>query len=215
MDVRRIAMRAAATVAVTAAAGLLLAACATRGSGAQSPTDRTGERSAGLTASAATLVRTFRPYDSDGHLTVAVGHRTSGHCWEGSLAAPAATTYRCLAGNAILDPCFASAAAAHPAKVACFTDPWSKATLLTLTHRLPSQHQPPARPWAAVLADGARCIAATGTAPFVHGVGLGYACSDGTWAALRGVGSSHVHALVGREGGHTLHRTSVTTLWHA
>lgn len=207
-------MRAAVTVAVTAAAGLLLAACATSGSAAHGPADRTGDRSAGLTAAAATLYRTFRPYDSNGHLTVPVAHRSGGHCWETSLAAPAGNTYRCLAANVILDPCFAAPATTHPTTLACFTDPWSKATLLTLTRKLPAAQQLSARPWAAVLADGTRCVAATGTAPFVHGVGLGYACADGTWAALRGVGSAHVQALVGREGGHTVHRTSVTTIWH-
>jgi hypothetical protein len=207
-------MRAAVTVAVTAAAGVLLAACAAGGSAAHRPADRAGARSAGLTSAKATLVRTFDPYDSDGRLTVAVRHRVRGHCWESSLAAPASDSYRCLAGNAILDPCFTSSASTtRPATLACFTSPWSKATVLRLTHKLPAPQQLPDRPWAVVLAKGTRCVAATGTAPFVRGVGLGYQCADGTWAALRGVHSAHVHALVGRENGHTLTRTSVTTLW--
>jgi len=208
MGVRRVLL-------LIAAGSLLLAGCA---SAAHQPAR---ERAGGSASSAAhllratTTVRSFAPYDSSGHLVKPVARRVSGHCWETSLAAPTNGTYRCLAGNTILDPCFhaANASRAKGTTLACFTDPWSKATVLTLTQRLPRSTPLPARPWAVVLGTGVRCVASTGTAPFVHGVGLGYACDNGTAAALRDTGSAHVHALVGRTGDHRLARTAVTTLW--
>lgn len=165
---------------------------------------------------AATVERTFQPFDSAGKLTVPVAKRLSGHCWEISLAAPTAHTYRCLAGNQILDPCFVAAPKAG--SLACFADPWAKAALLRLTEPLPKSrlgaNMP--RPWALVLAADSgplRCVAVTGTAPFVNGVGLSYACGNGSYAALRTSPAGKASALVGRPNGHVLHSVPVATIW--
>ena len=144
-----------------------------------------------------------------------VARRVSGHCWETSLAAPAANDYRCLAANQILDPCFVSPAdhAMHkPSTLACFTDPWSKAVQLH-TRRLPKSQPLKTSPWAVVLADGKRCVAGTGTSPFVKGVGLDYWCGHRDAAALRALQTRHVTALVGHVGGSTLDHVPVRTIW--
>lgn len=199
--------------ALIAAAGvLLLAGCASGGSGHAST--HSGSGSSDPASHHATVVRGFSPFTASGKLTVGVQGRTSGHCWETSLAAPASNTYRCLAQNRILDPCFASSSnsARHNVTLACLADPWSKAVLLH-AHRLPNSMPLTTRPWAVVLASGQRCVAATGTAPFVAGVGLDYACGHGTAAALRDVDAAQVLAVVGHVGGHSLQHTVVRTIW--
>jgi hypothetical protein len=195
---------------IATAVALLLAGCA---SGAAQHAGAAGSSSAA--ARKPTTVRTFQPYSAAGRLTVPVRRSTSGHCWETSLAAPDAHTYRCLSANKILDPCFASSAVKHPASLACFVDPWHKAVLLRLRRKLPKPAPIAARSWAVVLANGTRCVATTGTAPFVHHVGLGYRCADGTAAALRNVTGKRAYALVGRDGGHSLHRSPIRTIWRA
>jgi hypothetical protein len=199
MDVRRLVLAAAAL--------LLLAGCASGGSRHAAA----GRNSSPTGSSMSTAVRTFDPYTASGRLTVLVRQRVRGHCWEISLAAPAPDTYRCLAGNRILDPCFAPPTGAAKT-LACFADPWSKAVVLAV-HRLPKAPPVATRPWAVVLGNGKRCVAATGTAPFVAGVGLDYSCGGGTAAALRNVSGKRVTALVGSVGGSTLRRTSVRTIW--
>lgn len=210
-------------------AAALLAGCASHSTGQQgqstghragapqSPAQTAPASSAAAThALAATVDRTFDPYDSSGRLTVPVAKRLSGHCWEISLAAPTPHTYRCLAGNQILDPCFV----AHPGvdSVACFTDPWSDAKVLRLTEPLPKSRLGAnmQRPWALVLAAAGgslRCVAVTGTAPFVKGVGLGYDCRNGSFAALRMSAAGKASAVVGRPNGHALHSLPVSVIW--
>lgn len=203
MHVRRLLL-------LTAAACLLLAGCA---SGARHARAGAAGSAGGVDAQVTTTTtHTFRPFRADGTPTAQVSRHTSGRCWEISLAAPAAASYRCLAANTILDPCFAPKDAARPITLACYASPWSKAVTLTVHRKLPKAGGARTRPWAVTLAGGTRCVAATGTAPFVAGVGLGYRCNDGTSAALRGNGA-HVRALVGRSGGHSLHRVAVTGLW--
>jgi hypothetical protein len=199
-------------ILIAAAGILLLAGCASGGSGhvGTSP----GSTSSGPAAHRPTVVRSFSPYSASGKLKAPVQGHASGHCWEISLAAPAPDAYRCLAANRILDPCFAppTASAKHATSLACFANPWGKAILLQV-HRLPKGAPLTTRPWAILLANGARCVAATGTAPFVAGVGLDYACGHGSAAALRNVDAKQVRALVGRVGGSSLKHTAVRTLW--
>ncbi len=92
----------------------------------------------------------------------------SGDCWTGSIAAPRAGAYRCMAGNAIFDPCFVGTA---PNTADC-PDPTADpdlqtGTVIQLTHALPAAAtapQPdPSRPWRFQLANGAVCGAMTGT----------------------------------------------------
>lgn len=162
------------------------------------------------------MMRTFTPYSKTGRVKVPIAQRVRGHCWETSLAAPGRNDYRCLSANQILDPCFARASdAKHGSRtLECLADPWSKAVELRVS-QLPKSPPMTTRPWAIVLASGQRCIAATGTATFVAGVGLDYNCSGGVAAALRDLQARQVTALVGHAGGSTLRHTTVRTIWRA
>jgi hypothetical protein len=208
---------------IAAAGAVLLAGCAS-GGGGHASTDGGHKTTGGSVSSSSgnsptapmtTTLRTFTPYSASGQLTVPVARRVRGHCWETSLAAPAANDYRCLAANQILDPCFVSPAghAKHRSStLACFTDPWSKAVQLHV-RRLPKAHPLTRRPWAVVLTSGQRCVAVTGTSPFVAGVGLDYWCGGGEAVALRNLHTRHVTALVGHVRGSTLRHISVQTIW--
>lgn len=190
---------------------LLLAGCAT-GAGKQHDPGQ-----AALTArhSTATVRHTFAPYDSSGRLTVPVARHATGNCFTTSLAAPGGATYRCFAGNQILDPCFARpGTTTGGGTLACVADPWSKATVLTVTKTLPGGSSVQ-RVWAFRRADGARCVAATGTVPAVHGRNLDYHCSDGTFAALVDPHAGRVEAVFAKIGATALRRDDVRALWAA
>jgi hypothetical protein len=159
-----------------------------------------------------TLAHHFTPYTAAGKLRVAVAHKARGYCWESSLAAPKTTTFRCITGNTILDPCFVSGT--HATTAACVADPWSKATVLTLTKALPKPALVPIkRPWAVRLSNGARCVAGTGTAAFVHGRNLDYICSNGHAAGLLDPGAKRVVAAYAKPTATSFSRVAVTALW--
>lgn len=144
---------------------------------------------AGAGAGAATiLLRT----EHTGHLPVftaqgtlspqfRVGGRGVGYCWTASLATAAGDAYRCMAGNAIHDPCFASPR--NRTVVACFIDPWHRVTLLALNRPLP-RHGPDTAgailPWAIVTMDGRRCTFLTGATAAMGGQRVNYGCIGGS-----------------------------------
>lgn len=219
----RVALRAPA---VGAAVLLVATACATSpgpgpsaATGPASSTPAPSSPAAGAPApstpaAGAPVVRVYDPFGADGTPAVAVSSRAQGSCWTSSIAAPSARTWRCLAGNEILDPCFADPA--DPAHAVCVADPWSPGRLLTLTKPLPR----PApltivRPWALELANGARCVAVTGTVPAVDGVNLDYSCGAATAAGSGGAsaGAPTTVAYGPRTG--PLTRVGVTTVWRA
>lgn len=168
-------------------------------------------------AAATTQTRTFTPYES-GKLTTAVAARQTGTCWTSSITVPRAGVYRCLAANQIFDPCFAPPGERSPRTVACYADPWTPATEITLNHSLPrrSAGLPRAKPWALELANGATCVSVTGTVRTYHGDALTYACARGRSAALVGSGQ---HGSVLRvdyglaRHGRALQRELVTVAW--
>jgi hypothetical protein len=183
---------------------ILLAACGT-----------SGHRNPAGSSPAHTVVRTYTPYDASGQLVATVHDVVRGSCWTSSIAAPVRGAYRCIAANNILDPCFAPPGTASPDSVACLDDPWSEALVLHLTARLPNT--PPlgdgSRPWALELANGARCVAATGTVPSVQGVNLAYRCSNGRSAGVVDATSPTVRADYGDPRTATLESVTVTTIW--
>lgn len=161
----------------------------------------------------ATVLRTFHPYDVTGRLVAPVARHTSGTCWTTSIAAAAPTAFRCQAGNEILDPCFGHTSTATT--LACAQDPWTPVTVLRVTAPLPPDASMGAsvRPWALVLADGARCVALTGTVPMIAGVSLDYSCQDGTAATVPNPRAHIIDARVGRPGGTVLRTVRVATIW--
>jgi hypothetical protein len=162
-----------------------------------------------------TVVRTFTAYDAAGRLTVPAAAHRRGHCWSASIAVLSAGAYRCFAGNAILDPCFAPPQTGRPGTVACVADPWSPAVVLRLAKPLPNDATARSanRPWAFVLASGTRCVASTGTVPALGGVNLPYQCSDGTSAALTDRGGGLLHASDAAPGAAALRRVAVRVVW--
>lgn len=109
-----------------------------------------------------------------------VATTANGHCFTASLAAAGeADAYRCIAGNAINDPCFAASADART--VACFLDPWHAVTLLRLTRPLP-RHGPVqagAPPWAIETENGLHCTYFTGATAPMGGERINYGCTKG------------------------------------
>lgn len=203
----------ASTMTGLVAAALALTACSSVQHAAAGPKAKPTTSP----VSATTMAKTFTPYDSAGAITATVGSRATGNCWTNSIADPSASTYRCIAGNQILDPCFAPPAQPHAGTVACFTDPWSPGVLLSLTGPLPAS-RPATRPtpWALELAGGARCVGLTGTVVQVGSTDLTYGCGG---AAEAGLGRS---AGVGAEltveyrssTSQALHPVAVRVAWH-
>jgi hypothetical protein len=185
---------------------LVLVGCASHQS------QRSGEQ-----APTRTAVKTFSAFGADGDLVVRVADVTKGRCWTTSIAAPASGAYRCIAGNAIFDPCFAPPDPAKPLELACVADPWSNAEVLQVSGALPTGGPADGgpRPWAFELDNGVRCVAATGTVPAVDGVDLGYDCRNGWYAALRDTVAATVTARYGNPGTQVLRTVTVATIWRA
>ena len=165
-----------------------------------------------------TTVKTFHAYRADGELAVKVADVAVGHCWTTSITAATSGAYRCIAGNAIRDPCFASPKPSHPVEVACIADPWSRAEVLQVTGALPepaSGGDGLARPWALELGNGARCVAASGMVPQIRGVNLGYHCGSGHDAGKLDRSTPVATIEYGDQRAQTLRAVTVTTIWQA
>jgi hypothetical protein len=139
--------------------------------------------SAARAQSAPTEVRVIVPFTPGGLAAgLAVAARAPGSCWTASLAsASRPDAWRCMAGNAIHDPCFVGFAGADQV-AACLQSPWSsRVVLLTLSAPPPREAPRPANllagaPWALELASGERCTMFTGATWGVAGMRVNYGC---------------------------------------
>jgi hypothetical protein len=206
-------VRAGVLAMATLLGGLLLGGCARSTPGAVSASAPAPSHTASAPARAVqTVVKVFTPFGPDGAAAAGVASRRSGSCFTTSITVPTASAYRCFAGNEILDPCFAHAAASRT--LTCYAAPWSRATELRLTHALPSAHPLHiTRPWAIELAGGTRCVAVTGTTQQFDGVVLGYQCAGGT-AGLRPATGPAVQAVY-RTADAAVAEVTVTIEWQA
>ena len=163
----------------------------------------------------ATVVTRFTPYSAAGALTASVSAHGTGSCWTGSIVVPVAGAYRCLVGNDIADPCFAPPRPSAPMTVACLPDPWSGARVVTLTAPLPVVRPigNSARPWAVQLANGARCVASTGTVQSSHGVALDLLCPGETAAGGLDTTNATWHVQYGPKSGGPLTPVDVAQAW--
>jgi hypothetical protein len=220
-------------LSLSAALGLvlvtvLLSACGSPGQAA-SPAAPTVSP---VTSSAAASTRTvtFAPFAAAVAPSSAAPITAS--CWTTSIAAPATNTYRCLAKNEILDPCFAPTVAStttSPAQTArgvpgvtastdltCFADPWSKGVQVMVKGALPKAVGAiDANPWALQLADGVRCVSLTGTVRTIGQLDLTYRCGTSGSAGLLASASPGAARAVeySASATGTLQRVSVDTLW--
>jgi len=133
--------------------------------------------------SGATAVEFFEPWVGNGlDRTLRVSGTVSGSCFVGSLSVDDPHAWRCLAGDRLLDPCFAPPAESRPRELACGS-PWSSLTLLRLEQPLPrataDRASQPSVGWLLQLAGGVRCQISQGAAGRLDGVAIAYVCSHG------------------------------------
>jgi hypothetical protein len=106
--------------------------------------------------------------------------RKKGTCWTGSIAVSRPGAWRCMAGNAIYDPCFR--VANKNERVVCGANPLKhdEGFVLMLAQPLPKQHATAteAQPWLVELADGSICEAATGTMAIIDDEPVRYPCRE-------------------------------------
>lgn len=114
--------------------------------------------------------------------------------------------YRCFAGNAVYDPCWAEKAAAPT--VLCVTNPWLH-TAARLRVSSPLEPIPaeggggPGEPWGIQLAGGQRCSLAQGAHGTFEGTVVDYYCTPGL-SLLRGLNRASAtwtaHSVIGKSG---------------
>lgn len=189
-------LRRGCGIAAALLVGLLLAGCARsqNGTGTAGPSASPHPTQTSAGTAVETAIKVFAPFDPDGAPVAGVAARRSGSCFTNSITVPRAGAYRCFAANQILDPCFAASPSAPT--LSCYAAPWSRATVLRVSGKLPTTaplHI--TRPWAIELSSGQRCVAMTGTTQQLHGVTLGYQCADGT-AGLRSGAAALAQAVL-------------------
>jgi eukaryotic-like serine/threonine-protein kinase len=181
----RIHLRAA-IIAVIAAG---LAACGGVSTTSSHPEPRVSTPPAAAPSSPAgqpggTQVITYMPWTAAGTLAsgMSAAATQSGSCFTTSSATTAPGAYRCLAGNDLYDPCFASAPSGA-GMVGC-PNPQNpdSVVVIKLTSPLPAPATtagPAIIPWLLVLANGEHCQTITGTGGILGGKNEIYGCPDG------------------------------------
>jgi hypothetical protein len=208
------------TTQTTAAPGAARSSTSSTTSGGDTTTSPSSP--AGTSASAATQVGNFNPWDAAG--TVSSSLRLNSPVSGGSCTQSSAfdvgnpNAWRCTeSGGGFLDPCFAPPGRTGVTQVACGESPWSAYTVLTLSTPLAnSSWGTPADnrsyPWAMVLANGQQCGLIDGTGAEIDGTSFNFGCTVGyasypktvtqPWTAPYAPASSGPTASVG-----------VTTAW--
>jgi hypothetical protein len=106
-------------------------------------------------ADAATRVRTYQPWTSQGDPKLRQWFHGSGDCRRSSLYNSRPQAWRCVSGNITLDPCFQSPT---DDEVLCVSSPWARRGHL-LSALLPdTRGRSPARPPWAMRIGRARCV---------------------------------------------------------
>jgi hypothetical protein len=216
------AWRLRATIVAVAAlvAAAALASCASGSAGrsavaSPAATPTTSATPAAPVRATTTAAHVFAAFDSTGAPAAGVAAHRSGTCWTSSITVSSRDAYRCISGNAILDPCFAASAAASARVVDCYASPWTKAVQLALKATLPAPGAPLkiSQPWAIEVGAGTRCVVTTGTAPIVRGVAMRYQCDTGT-AGLLSTGGPLLEVQLQTAAG-AVQRAAVVGAWTA
>jgi hypothetical protein len=129
---------------------------------------------------AATQVIAYEPWAVNGLAPgIQVASTVKGSCWISSGVSDRPDAYRCLTGNNLLDPCFASQYVSSPGQVACADPSPESVTVINLTKPLPPAALPGQQPnpWLLDLANGQQCYGFIGSANEVGGMPVRFACS--------------------------------------
>jgi hypothetical protein len=99
-------------------------------------------------AQAATKVKRFSPWDSDGNPTVKRYQHGSAECFGPSRVNNRGDAWRCKSGNTVLDPCFATPT--EDSEVFCITSPFARSGFLlgAVLEGLDHGRSPARSPWA-------------------------------------------------------------------
>ena len=182
---------------------------------------------------AETVIKLYAPFGEGTTLNPALqirGREAVGQCQAGAIRTTRPDAWRCETA----DPCFVPFSGGDQSTLACVPDPWTTAVVL-ITPAAPLRDQqdcevPPTcrrpldltrPPWALELANGVRCVLATGAvSPGVAGLGAAYSCAtpDG---ALAGTGQGQPDRSHARwrlfylpEGAYVVEQTGVLVAWY-
>jgi len=173
-------------------------------------------------STSSTQIKLFTPYGPSGlSKLLSVSETVSGECFAESVAdASRSDAWRCSAGNAIHDPCFANIMS-DGKTLACARSPWeNKVSVLTVaTPPNPAKRKDIPRsqalPWALELANGDQCALFTGATAPVAGMRINYGCpGGGIVVGDIDRGQPLWRVFYQKEGAPALDQVSVTTAWY-
>ncbi len=179
---RRWLLPAGLATAVVAIGAVVAIVLASGGSGSGTTSSSTSTTSSTTSSGPApTVAKIYDPVNPEGGLAVSVTRTLHGNCFTTSIVASRPDAYRCMSGNAILDPCFMAVGrdAACP-----INGPWTNMAVL-LKNAVPSNGTPNrdlgtgGQPWAIQLAGGVNCEELSGATTLVAGQRLAYGCTGG------------------------------------
>ena len=169
-----------------------------------------------------TQIKLFTPYGPGGlSKALSATEGVTGKCFAESVADPSRPdAWRCSAGNAIHDPCFANIMGDNKT-LACARSPWeSQVTLMNLTAPPDSSKRKEiprsqAMPWALELANGDHCALFTGATAPVAGMRINYGCPGGGQVVGDIDRSQPVwRVFYQKEGAASLVQVEVTVAWY-
>jgi hypothetical protein len=137
----------------------------------------------------------YTPFDSSGQIRADLQVRSrSGQCFSSSDADVRSDTWRCIAGNLLMDPCFESPI--HTNTVVCVGTPWDQEAikLHAALHQSDRFNGRAGPPWALEIAGGRHCVFATGATDVVGGRRLNYVCGNGKPGAVLWGSPDRAHA---------------------
>ena len=182
----------------------------------------TAAGAAAADSTSATQIKLFTPYGPGGlSKALSIAETVNGSCFAESIAdASRSDAWRCSAGNAIHDPCFANVMS-DGKTLACSLSPWdSKVTVMNVTTPPDSGKRKPisqsqAMPWALELANGDHCSLFTGATAPIAGMRINYGCPGGGQVAGDIDRSQSVwRVFYQKEGAASLGQVDVTIAWY-
>lgn len=173
-------------------------------------------------SSSSTQIKLFTPYGPGGlSKALSISETVTGNCFAESAAdSSRGDAWRCSAGNAIQDPCFANIMAGGKT-LACARSPWdAKITVMNLEtppdsskRKEVSRTQTP--PWALELANGDHCALFTGATAPIAGMRINYGCPGGG-EVVGDIDRSQStwRVFYQKEGAPSLDQIDVTVAWY-